>query len=349
MSEESTSTTAHLSVAMTTTNFDKIQTTGGDSMTSSSSRGAYFYFWCAAVVIGALGAAANALVLYAMVVSKQHKKQLLIYNQNVFDLCSCLLLVLTYTLKLCNIYLTGTLGYWLCMMILNEGLLWSSVVGSRINLMSVTIERYLKVVRPACGKKLLRRPVRYAAIAFAWISSIIYNMAVAFSTSAVIDGVCYGFTVWESRVAKIIYGIWYFISFFVIVVLTFIFCYGSIFVVLRRQAKVMASHSGPGSSASQSHSNHVQSNVAKTMVLICALYVIMCTPENVYYLLVNVSTVLTLHESAYNVSLFTSIAFLYTSANPFIYAAKFEPVKRVLVGLIPCKEPQQADRAVEMT
>jgi len=111
----------------------------------------------------------------------------------------------------------------------------------------------------------------------------------------------------------------------------------------------MASNSGPGSSANQSHWNQVQSNVAKTMVLICALYVIMCTPENVYYLLINVSTVFTLQESAYNVSVFTSIAFLYIGANPFIYAAKFEPVKRVLVGLIPCKKPQQADWTHEMT
>jgi len=343
MSEESTSTTSHLSVAMTTTDFDEIQTTGGNTMTSSSSRGAGFYFQIAVVFIGVVGAAANALILYAMIVSKQHKKQLLIFNQNVFDLCSSLLLVIIFTLKLCNIYLTGTLGYWLCMMILSESLLWCAIIGSTINLMSVTIERYLKVVRPVWGKKLLRRSVRYAAIAFAWISSIVYNMTLVFMTSAVIDGVCYAFVIWKSRVAAVIHGIWNFSSFFVIVVSIFIFCYGRIFATIRRQAKVMASHSGPGSSASQSHSNHV----IKTVVLICAFYVIMWIPENVYYLLVNVATDFTLLENVYYVSVF--IAFLYICANPFIYATKFQPVKRVLVGLIPCKKSQQADGSVEMT
>jgi len=30
--------------------------------------------------------------------------------------------------------------------------------------------------------------------------------------------------------------------------------------------------------------------------------------------------------------------FFYICANPFIYAVKFDPVKRVLLGLVPCKK-----------
>jgi len=111
----------------------------------------------AVVVIGIVGAAANALILYAMVVSKQHRKQLLIFNQNVFDLCSSLLLILTYAVKLGGMRLTGALGYWLCMLLLNENLLWCSINGSVINLLSITVERYLKVVHPTKSKKLVER------------------------------------------------------------------------------------------------------------------------------------------------------------------------------------------------
>jgi len=89
-----------------------------------------------------VGAVTNALVLYAMVASNQLNKQLLIFNQNVFDLCSSLLLVVIYTLKLCNVYLAGVLGYWLCMIEFSESLLWSSLSGSQINLLSITVERY---------------------------------------------------------------------------------------------------------------------------------------------------------------------------------------------------------------
>ena len=42
------------------------------------------------------------------------------------------------------------------------------------------------------------------------------------------------------------------------------------------------------------------------------------------------------------------LAFLYICANPFVYAVKFNPVRRVLVGLIPWKKSQQAGGSVEV-
>jgi len=341
MYEESSS--EHLSVAMTTET-NHVQTTGGS--TTSSSSELLFYFQCVVIFIGVFGAAANALILYAMIASKQHKKQLLIFNQNVFDLCSCLLLVIIYTLKLCNIYLNGTLGYWLCMMLLSENLLWCSLAGSMINLVSITIERYLKVVHHKWSKKLLRKWVKIAAVAFAWISAFTLHMAVAFSTSAVMDGVCYGYVIWKSRAAAIAYGIWTFVSFFVIVIFIFVFCYWRILVVIRRQARVMAAHSGPGSSTHQTQSHHIQSNVIKTMIIVSAFFVISWMPDNIYYLMMNVGLNQTFLQSEHYITMF--VAFLYTCANPFIYATKFDPVRRILARLIPCKKSQPAGGSTEI-
>jgi len=59
---------------MTTSAVEIIQKTAtGSTMTSSTSRGVDFYFQYAVVVIGVVGTAANALILYAMVASGQHK------------------------------------------------------------------------------------------------------------------------------------------------------------------------------------------------------------------------------------------------------------------------------------
>ena len=66
---------------------------------------------CTVLVIGVVGTALNAVVLYAMVASKQHKKQVLIFNQNLLDFFSCFSLGATYAAKLCGIYLSGTSGY----------------------------------------------------------------------------------------------------------------------------------------------------------------------------------------------------------------------------------------------
>ena len=317
-----------------TEDINDVQTTGGNTLTTSSSHGSGFYFQYAVMMIGIVGTTANALILYAMIVSKQHKKQLLIFNQNALDLCSCLLLVVIFTMKICNIRLMGTLGYWLCMIFLSENLLWISINGSTINLMSITVERYIKVVHSKWSKKLLRNWVRCSAAAFAWIIGAVYSMALTFSTSDVIDGVCYGYVIWKSETAALIHGIWNYGSFFLVPIFVFIFCYGKILLVIRRQAHVMASYSGPepSTSHSQTQLSHIQSNITKTMILVSAFYVITWTPSNTFYLITHINPHLTLIDTAYYV--FTFMGFLYISANPFIYAAKFNPVRRILVGLI---------------
>ena len=94
LSEEISTANSHLPVAMTTDCVNETATTGGNTMTSLSSSAHRFYFRCALVVMGVVGKAGNALILYALVVSKQHKKHPMIVNQNAFDfLCSFALIV----------------------------------------------------------------------------------------------------------------------------------------------------------------------------------------------------------------------------------------------------------------
>lgn len=81
-------------------------------------------------------------------------------------------------------------------------------------------------------------------------------------------------------------------------------------------------------------SNQIQSNVIKTMVLISAFFVITWLPNFVYYLVSGVTA--NLNQNVYYA--FVSISFLYICTNPFVYAVKFDPVKRQLLGLIPCKK-----------
>jgi len=45
-----------------------------------------------------------------------------------------------------------------------------------------------------------------------------------------------------------------------------------------------------------------------------------------------------------------ALSYLYNGINPFIYATKFDPVKRVLLGLIPCKKSSQGpDQNIDMS
>ena len=308
-------------------------------MTSSSSPSgsSLFYFQWALLVIGVVGTVTNALILYALVASKQHKKHVLIVNQNALDVFASFFTIIIYSLKLCNIRLTGSTGYLLCTLMLSEGPIYCGFIGSSINLAIVSIERYLKIVHHTWSKKHLRKWMIYSAAAFAWIGPIIYMFVLAFATTRVIDGVCYPHTFWVNKMAAVANTIFGFLSFYVIILLIFIFCYWRILAVIRHQASVMAGHGASGgSSANQFHYNYIETSVLKTMILVSVLYAITWLPNYVGMLLMNLNPKLTFLSVSYLVSLMMS--FLYTSINPFIYATKLDPVKEILLRMIPCKK-----------
>ena len=331
MLEESL-TTSHLSGAETT--MEVTQITSEYNMLAPLSR--TIYFEAAMMVIGLVGTAANALILYGLVGSKQHKKQVLIFNQNALDLFSSIFLTISSSVRFYNTPLTGLSGYWLCAIVQSEVFIWCGITGSTINLASITIERYLKVVHPIWSKKKLHNWMIYSAAAFAWICASAYNLVLVIMTSMVIDGTCYAFEIWQNETARVIHAIWFFMSFYVIILVLIILCYWRILVVIRRQARVMAGYSAAGSSTGQTQSTHIETTVIKTMILVSALFAISQFPIQIFYLLMNVDPNFVFVKTTYNLALL--IEFLYICTNPFIYAIKFDPVKQVLLRLIPCKK-----------
>ena len=326
MTEEG-SASSQVSVDMATTGMTT-EITGRQTMTSSLSPGTdvvEFYFHCGLVVIGILGTATNGLILYGLVASKQHKKHMLIVNQNALDFFSSFAMVITYPLKLCHFHLTGSAGHWLCTLLLSEFLVWIGTIGSFINLATITVDRYLKVVHPVWSKKKLRGWMIYSAMAFSWIGSLIYNVASVFPTTALIDGACYAYVVWESETGAIIFYTYSFLSFYVIIILIFVVCYWRILVVIRRQASVMAGYDAaePSTAQAQLVSSQMQSNVIKTMILVSAFFAITWLPSsvNAFYLSISKNYA---YDGVYYASI--SLSFLYVCTNPFIYAIKFDPV-----------------------
>jgi len=153
----------------------------------------------------------------------------------------------------------------------------------------------------------------------------------------VIDGVCYSYVIWQTRQSQMAFGIWYFITYYVIEIVIFIYCYWHILIAIRRQASVMSSHrSAAISSTAQAHSHQIQSSVVKTMILVSACYTISDLPMNIYLLILNIYSNLTLLDNGYYASMLVS--YVYFCTNPFIYGIKFDPVKRVLLSLIPCRK-----------
>ena len=163
---------------------------------------------------------------------------------------------------------------------------------SIINLMATTVERYLKVVHPFWSKKYLKRWMIYATIVFAWVGGILRNVTVAFVTSIVQDGVCLKIP-WKSPEARVTYAFWTFISFSVVPTILFVYCYGRIVVVVRRQARVLAAHNAQASAqtnAAQTESNRVKWNITRTMIIVSVAFVICRFPLNIFPFVVTIFT-----------------------------------------------------------
>jgi len=300
-----------------------------------------FYFQYAIIGIGIFGTTANALVLYGLVTyhvreTKKRAVTLLMINQNVLDLSSCVLLIITYSIKVSNMYLTGALGYFLCTVFINDSAQYCALYGSIINLMAITVERYLKVVHPFWSKKYLKRWVIYVTMVFAWIGGILRSVPVAFVTTRVRDGVCLPYFVWESPEVRTTYMFWKFISFCVVPAILFVYCYGLIALVVRRQARVMDANNIQAiaqMNAAQMESKRVKWAIVKTTMIVSMAFVICWLPVNIFPLVLSVrQQPLSYMRSLISASIF--LAYLYICMNPFIYAITHDGVKQTLTGLM---------------
>jgi len=138
--------------------------------------------------------------------------------------------------------------------------------------------------------------------------------------------------------------------YYVLVILITTVCYWRILVAIRRQSRVMTDHNTGGtaqSAASQSQAHHIQSNVIKTMIIVCLFYALSRLPAIVYYLVVSIYP--DVNQAVFDVGYYavTFVSFLYTCMNPFIYATKFEPVVRYLKRLFLCQNDNQPSQTLQ--
>jgi len=143
--------------------------------------------------------------------------------------------------------------------------------------------------------------------------------------------------IWKNQKARLFYFVWNFVSFYLVIIFVVVFCYGRILLIIRRQSRVMASHTAEGSGVAQNQCSRIQSSVTRTMVLVSALYAISWLPScYVYFLFVTLHPYPISHDEVYYASILLAYSYMFT--NPFIYINKLDPVREVLLRLVPCYE-----------
>src|SRR6218665_1596039 len=283
-------------------------------------------FFSFVILIGIIGCVANGLV-FSVLLSPKIRTQtsnLLIINQVAMDLYSCILLIVSYVLRLPRLHLTGGWGWFLCVFFQNDMLTFVGLTGSIVSVAAITAERYFKVVHPITHRKNFRNWMIYVAIPLTWINGILTNLSVIWSYG-VFDGIC-SFTNWTTAELASTFAIFILIWQYFLPLLWFIYCYWHILAVIRGQMKVFNGHQDNDTVAQQTTANKAQMNVITTMIGICLAFFICWTPNQIWYMLATMGY--PSDAEVYFVTLF--LIFLNTTLNPFIYAAKHDAVKKGL-------------------
>lgn len=283
------------------------------------------------IVIGLIGIVTNAIVLKILLLKNLRRQNVNIFitNQVLLDLFSSVLLVITYSLKLAAVPLEGTLGLFLCTVFMSDMIIYIAVTGSIIGLVLIAAERFFMIIHPIFYRSHVRRQLLIGLSAIPWIEGTVNNLPVFF-TSVVTDGVCYSNYIWPSRESQMTYS-------FSIIVLTFfiplallVFFYGSVLYVVKKRSKLFPKDSVGEESSRNSHArpNRSELNVISTMIIVSLAFVACWFPSQVWYLISVSFQDLVVSGTVYTASLF--LIFLNLIVNPFIYAAKLEPVRKTL-------------------
>lgn len=197
-------------------------------------------FQASVIGIGFIGAAANGVMLYALVKSKSRNDSTkIVLNQMTLDFVCSVMLVFIYAMKFPKFDYAGVAGSFLCKVIVSEAPLWVFLNCSTANLVVLTIERYVKIVHSVFHRNFIRSWMYIVAIALTWLNfEAITGVVVAMVTSEVLEGNCTAFSQWKRESDRSCFAIWSFVIDLLTPLIVFVYCYSRILCVLVARRKI---------------------------------------------------------------------------------------------------------------
>jgi hypothetical protein len=163
---------------------------------------------------------------------------------------------------------------------------------------------------------------------FTWLFGPLFNISWKWPTSGIVNGQCLAFAIWPNALTASIVGIVTVSLQYVLPLITMIFCYTRIILVIRGRIKV-TNKPAPSNSASKPAKpddfTRAKRNIIKTLIIVAVCFVLCWTWNEVFIFLYFVGYPTDFGSSFYH---FTVVAvFLNSCVNPFIYCAQYDDFK----------------------
>lgn len=298
------------------------------------------------LIFGLIGLIGNGLVLFVFIRVRSLRTitNLFIGNQSLIDLVSSIFILIS---KFRNEHtdftkLSRGTGIFVCLFWTSDYIYWGLLVSSTTNLVFITLERYMAVVKPIVYRKRVNWVSATVVAVFPWVFGLIFELFWP-AVHRLVDGECY--PDWRSPWIQAFVGIVIFVAEHIVPIIVMILVYTGIVKKLRNkvgaevtganqndQQRVVQTVGNPEAQQGSSQQSkqdrapdlrqRVRSNVIKTLFLVAFVYIICWTPNQVIFLLYN----LNLYDLDFNGVVYTlgvSLAFCNMWINPFIYTFKY--------------------------
>ncbi|XP_033123818.1 beta-2 adrenergic receptor-like [Anneissia japonica] len=279
------------------------------------------------IMIGTIGIAGNITVLYIFLRTPKlvSLSTYFLRNQSVIDLLSSILFLVLF-LRPKNIFPNdnGFLSNMICKLWYSEYPFWALCVSSTVNIVCLTIERYLAVFKPVMYRSSFTKNKAIFLCCISWCIGPLHEIAWA-TAHHFENGTCV--EKWDSRKVQVAIGSIVFTNHYVIPVSIMIYVYWKIIAYFQDVNKRRASNTTLRTvDAGIKRSQNVRKRIIKTAFLVSLAYILCWGPNEIFFLLGNFGIITSTNGVIFKITVICAACNM--SLNPFLYALNCKCIRR---------------------
>ena len=297
-------------------------------------------------IIGLLGNLIVIVVIFRFTNLAKKVTSIYIINQSLIDLVVAVLILLAAFIDIRFMPADdGVLAQIYCRVWLTQTLQWGFIRSSTVNLMFLSIERYIAVVHPIRYKTSFTRNKVFASLVFVWLFGITKTSIGIIPVSAAVAGQCYPMAFWPNQLLRMVASIVNTCVYMICPLTVHAYCYGRIMYTLRHRSRPpkprvfivdapkpddvhtrqSVSTDSPRmqmslEAGSSTYVTKAKKSVTQVLSIVTCCYVICFLPHQLRLLVFHLSGI---GECGLCWIIPVTLVFAHCCANPFIYTARY--------------------------
>ena len=277
------------------------------------------------ILCGCVGFVSNSFVIVVIFTYTAMRKQLtnlLIIHQSLADAIASVVVIFSVTISDKGYSLYGLSGLVICRIWYSKFLLWGALTVSTLNLLAITIERFLCITKPIWYKNNFSRKHVYIICSVIWVAGMAKQSIISVLPAGVNEAnKCNFYYYWPSpEFQKWVGVVNIFLKYFIPLVIMS-YCYIRMAAVLKARVKPSEKKESE-KSKDGGQMARARMNIFKTLLIVTICFLICWTPNQVLFLHFNLGNKINFKSWYYHGS--TIMVYMNCCCNPFIYIAQYE-------------------------